>query len=205
MENDKLLTVIGISRTLRLPTKWIKDEAIAGRLPCLQVGKRLFFNRNAVEASLLARASGREAAQPPTQPRAILMERPCRWLLRVPSSLLTDDAKLTWLALATRIADDEEVLLDPLRLHLYTMLPAKRVEAAISSLAALQLITVRPEPTGERWFRMHVPPALESMEPEFQTIVGNDPASQTKRAAIVKSAVEKWQSQLASERKAQTK
>jgi len=42
---------------LRLPRNWLKQEAQAGRLPCLRVGRRLLFNRVAVEHVLADRAA----------------------------------------------------------------------------------------------------------------------------------------------------
>lgn len=45
-----------LSVSLGLPRNWLRDEALAGRIPCLKVGKRLLFNRDAVERTLLERA-----------------------------------------------------------------------------------------------------------------------------------------------------
>ena len=47
---------MGLARRLRLPRDWLKDEADAGRLPCLRVGKRRLFNLDAVKAVLCHRA-----------------------------------------------------------------------------------------------------------------------------------------------------
>ena len=52
--------LVGLSRLsaeLRLPRNWLKQEAQAGRLPCLRVGRRLLFNRVAVEQVLADRAA----------------------------------------------------------------------------------------------------------------------------------------------------
>ena len=58
MENEtKLLTVVALARVLRIPATWLKSEALAGRLPCLRVGRRMLFNRDAVEVALLERAA----------------------------------------------------------------------------------------------------------------------------------------------------
>lgn len=53
-------TPIGIaelSRKLHLPAGWIKDEAMAGRLPHLKVGRRLIFEEQAVRTELARRAA----------------------------------------------------------------------------------------------------------------------------------------------------
>jgi hypothetical protein len=49
---DKLLSLPRLAARLRLPREWIEKEAVAGRLPCLRIGKRLFFNPDAVERAL---------------------------------------------------------------------------------------------------------------------------------------------------------
>jgi hypothetical protein len=41
---------------LRLPRDWLRQEALAGRLPCLKVGRRLLFDPAAVERALAERA-----------------------------------------------------------------------------------------------------------------------------------------------------
>jgi hypothetical protein len=47
---------------LRLPRGWLRQEALAGRLPCLKVGRRLLFNFSACERALAERAAtSREA------------------------------------------------------------------------------------------------------------------------------------------------
>lgn len=39
-----------------LTVGWLRAEAEAGRIPCFQVGRRLLFDAEAVEAALLERA-----------------------------------------------------------------------------------------------------------------------------------------------------
>jgi hypothetical protein len=56
MENKKLLTLLEMSRTLRIPAKWLKTEALAGRIPHLKVGRKLLFNSEAVESVLAEQA-----------------------------------------------------------------------------------------------------------------------------------------------------
>lgn len=55
--NDKLLNLFGLARELRLPVNWLKGEALTGRIPCLKIGRRLRFNKKAVEDSLAKRAA----------------------------------------------------------------------------------------------------------------------------------------------------
>ena len=55
--DDELTNLIGLSRRLRLPTAWLKAEAMDGRIPCLRVGRRLLFNTRAVEQVLVERAA----------------------------------------------------------------------------------------------------------------------------------------------------
>ena len=52
-----LVSLNRLAAELRLPRNWLKQEAQAGRLPCLRVGRRLLFNRVAVEQVLADRAA----------------------------------------------------------------------------------------------------------------------------------------------------
>jgi hypothetical protein len=52
----RLLNLSRLSQALRLPREWLKAEALAGRLPCLRVGRRLRFDAEAVEQALSERA-----------------------------------------------------------------------------------------------------------------------------------------------------
>jgi hypothetical protein len=46
---------------LRLPRAWLRAEALAGRIPCLKIGRKLLFNSGAVGQALAERAAtGRE-------------------------------------------------------------------------------------------------------------------------------------------------
>lgn len=49
--------LIGLANFLRLPRRWLKREAHAGRIPCLRVGRRLLFDPEAVRLVLARRAS----------------------------------------------------------------------------------------------------------------------------------------------------
>ena len=45
-----------MARRVRVPAKWLRAEAEAGRIPCLKADKAILFDPNAVEAVLLDRA-----------------------------------------------------------------------------------------------------------------------------------------------------
>jgi hypothetical protein len=58
-----LLTLPRLALHLCLPRDWLRAEAMAGRLPCLRVGRKLLFNVSAVEQILADRAAqSREVA-----------------------------------------------------------------------------------------------------------------------------------------------
>jgi hypothetical protein len=52
-----LLSLPRLALKLRLPCEWLHQEALAGRLPCLKVGRRFLFNAAAVERALAERAA----------------------------------------------------------------------------------------------------------------------------------------------------
>ena len=54
---EPLLTLNQLATRLGLPSKWLRVEATAGRIPCLRVGRKLRFNQRAVEGALSQRAS----------------------------------------------------------------------------------------------------------------------------------------------------
>ena len=62
--DQKLLTLRDIARVLRLSSRWVREEAEANRIPHLKAGKRLLFNRSAVEQHLLERARDAGKAVP---------------------------------------------------------------------------------------------------------------------------------------------
>jgi hypothetical protein len=45
-----------MARRLRVPVSWLRAEAAAGRLPCVQAGDRFLFDGELVERLLLERA-----------------------------------------------------------------------------------------------------------------------------------------------------
>jgi excisionase family DNA binding protein len=58
MDATKLLvTLPELARRLRVPARWIRQEAEAGRIPHLKAGSQLLFNLGAVETVLAERAS----------------------------------------------------------------------------------------------------------------------------------------------------
>jgi hypothetical protein len=52
----KLIPLGPLARRLRVPVKWLRDEALAGRVPHLKAGKAFLFDPEAVERVLLERA-----------------------------------------------------------------------------------------------------------------------------------------------------
>jgi hypothetical protein len=55
--NPKLLTLGPMARQLRLPVRWLRAEAEAGRVPCLRAEGAFLFDPAAVESILLRRAA----------------------------------------------------------------------------------------------------------------------------------------------------
>lgn len=57
---NQLLTTRELAKSFGIPLDWVKREAKGQRLPHVQIGKRLFFNHDAVRAYLaqLARGNG---------------------------------------------------------------------------------------------------------------------------------------------------
>jgi hypothetical protein len=51
------LSLHQLARRLRLDREWLKQEALAGRLPCLPVGRKLLFELEAVKQALAERAA----------------------------------------------------------------------------------------------------------------------------------------------------
>lgn len=58
MENfsSQLLSLPALAEALKIPQRWIKAEADAGRIPHLRIGRRYRFNRATVVAVLSRRA-----------------------------------------------------------------------------------------------------------------------------------------------------
>jgi excisionase family DNA binding protein len=60
----KLLNAGQLALALKLPRDWLKSEALAGRIPCLRVGRQLRFNLEAVEKALAERAGKPDEGTP---------------------------------------------------------------------------------------------------------------------------------------------
>lgn len=56
MRDADLLPIRFVARQLRVPLKWLKGEAIAGRVPALDAGGVFLCDPNAVKLALLSRA-----------------------------------------------------------------------------------------------------------------------------------------------------
>ena len=57
MSQDRRLYPLGLmARTLGVPTRWLRSEAEAGRLPCVKAERALLFDPEAVERILVERA-----------------------------------------------------------------------------------------------------------------------------------------------------
>ena len=51
------ITLNRLAAELKLSKDWLRQEAIAGRLPCLRIGRKLLFNLSAVNQALADRAA----------------------------------------------------------------------------------------------------------------------------------------------------
>ncbi len=56
MEEQTLLPLGIVALPLGVPRSWLRDEAEAGRVPCLKAGKRILFDVQLTEQLLLDRA-----------------------------------------------------------------------------------------------------------------------------------------------------
>jgi len=57
MDGHDLVNIWGLAEALRLPRQWLIDEALAGYIPCLHIGKKMRFSVNAVRDALAERAA----------------------------------------------------------------------------------------------------------------------------------------------------
>ncbi len=69
MSTAKFIPLDALATTLGLPRRWLRGEAMAGRIPSLIVGNRRLFNPDAVRQAL-----ERRAAQPGTTAEIIAVE-----------------------------------------------------------------------------------------------------------------------------------
>lgn len=58
-----LLSLGPAARSFGIPIAWLKAEALAGRIPCLQIRRQLFFDTEAVATALRERAATERVAQ----------------------------------------------------------------------------------------------------------------------------------------------
>jgi len=57
MFTHNLVTLIELSDALGMPARWLRQQAEAGAIPYLRVGRRRFFNLSAVRQTLARRAA----------------------------------------------------------------------------------------------------------------------------------------------------
>jgi hypothetical protein len=62
-----LMPLASMARRLRVPTRWLRSEALAGHIPHLNAGGRLLFAPDAVEKALALRAAETGKAVPHVQ------------------------------------------------------------------------------------------------------------------------------------------
>lgn len=55
-EDHRLVTLYELADALELPAKWLAAEAKAGRVPHLEIGRKLMFSAEAVRLALFERA-----------------------------------------------------------------------------------------------------------------------------------------------------
>ena len=53
---SELLSLSRLSRRLGVTQQWLRDQADAGKIPCLKAGNRYLFNPVAVQENLAAKA-----------------------------------------------------------------------------------------------------------------------------------------------------
>lgn len=52
MDDRPLVNLVGLATRLSLPREWLREQALAGLIPCLRVGNQLRFNVAAVREAL---------------------------------------------------------------------------------------------------------------------------------------------------------
>jgi hypothetical protein len=60
MSNSDLVPLRFVARQLRVPIRWLRVEALAGRIPHLNAGGQLLANPKIVKRILLARATSKQ-------------------------------------------------------------------------------------------------------------------------------------------------
>ena len=56
-ESRRLMTIGRIARRLRVPVRWLREEAASGRIPAIRAGSVFLADAEAVERVLLERAN----------------------------------------------------------------------------------------------------------------------------------------------------
>ena len=59
-DDEPLVTLQQLARSLRVSARWLREEADAGRLPHVKAGRQRLFNAKAVMRRLAERAAGEE-------------------------------------------------------------------------------------------------------------------------------------------------
>lgn len=54
---SELLSLSRLARRLGVTQQWLRDQADAGKIPCLKAGNRYLFNPVAVQEALAAKAT----------------------------------------------------------------------------------------------------------------------------------------------------
>ena len=65
MSEPTLLPANQMARWIRVPLRWLREEAVAGRIPCVDAGGQLLFDPETVERVLLDRARETEISPDP--------------------------------------------------------------------------------------------------------------------------------------------
>ena len=54
---NELLSLSRLARRLGIPQQWLREQADAGKLPCLKIGNRYLFNSVTVQEVLASKAA----------------------------------------------------------------------------------------------------------------------------------------------------
>ena len=57
----ELLSLVRMARRLGVTQDWLREQADAGKVPCLRAGKRYLFNAVAVQEALAVQAAKQKA------------------------------------------------------------------------------------------------------------------------------------------------
>jgi len=65
---SELLSLSRLARRLGITQQWLREQADAGKIPCLKAGNRHLFNPVAVEETLASKAAQTRIARPEESP-----------------------------------------------------------------------------------------------------------------------------------------